>query len=831
MSWFAVISIALLVVQTGYSAYNAYQMRKKAQKEAADTPSPIPYITQSDVIPVVFGTVAITGPAVVEAIGPRRNEREVVNERLGRVVPSRFWEWNFVRMVLCHGQVDAVLIYADEKFETTLGADIDFDFKYGDDDRHHVRGHLRRGGLGQPVAPLVPTLPDLNWQGGALRHPGICYLLLTFWRWKQGWDQKPQFPDSLGFYVRRINWRHGQSGTTGWTDAAQWQPALAQIAPDDPAIFPQMNPAHMLRELLTDRVWGMGLPEADIDETSFAASAQTLFDEKFGLSFIWAQESSAIDFALEILRHIDGVMFQEPSTGLYTLRLIREDSNAFFDFTGQPHIVVAPPELTRRSYSELVTRVSVIYRQVWAFTVRTDDAMTTVHDLALTSQLGDIPVTLRYDGVYDVTLAHRIATRDLKRLSTPLASVRMAVTWSAGKDIRAGDRIKWSWAPYGITTIYLRVVSVTIGEIDATSVSLECVEDIYAPAEAFYNTPSPSDFVGPDYTPEPTTHLAVETPIALNGLVGATIGQNETRSTVMVMAGLPALRASLHTAWTLVTGGEFRESDLRFAGVFTLGADMSFSGLGLGTVNNRTIAADFDVDITVNYLCVLRRPDGTDEFVVVDPVSTTNANISRGVYDTTVYYGTVPTGTKMYVVGTSGATAPTVEMASSDGRVYVPATVVDTQALTQTTAELLDVTLAPTVSVTTANRQILPTCPGYTQATFDVAVGTTITWRGRNRLTAPTCTQLSVDVPPEDGTTFRLRIEGKSTFTGSVFVDVPGSPLTLASSATSYLYTKEQEDLDHKTFGGAGNFTELRLILYTVRDGYISWQRQIRVRT
>lgn len=830
MSWLAVISIALAVVQWGYSAYDAYQMRKKAKKDAADTPSPIPYITQSDVIPVVFGTVPVTGVAVVEAIGPRQNERDVPVEGLALSVASKWWEWNFVRMVLCHGQVDLVRIYADEKLESSVGADAQFEFKYGDNDKHHVLGHLRMGSLGQAKAPLVPTLPALGWQGGELRHPGIAYLLLTFWRWKQGWDQKPQFPDSLSFYVQRINWRHGQTGTTGWTDAPQWQPTLALIAPTDPTIWVQMNPAHILRELLTDRVWGMGLPEADIDEASFAATAQTLYDEKFGLSFIWAQESSAIDFALEILRHIDGVMFQEPSTGLYTLRLIREDSNAYFDFSGQPQIVVAPPEFTRRSYTELVTRVSVIYRQTWAFTVRTDDGMTSVHDLALTNQLGDIPVTLRYDGVYDVSLAQRIAARDLRRMSSPLATVRMSVTWSAGKDIRAGDRIRWSWAPYGISTIYLRVVSVAVGEIDATSVSLECIEDIYAPAEALYNLPSPSEFVPPDYTPYATTSLAVETPIALNGLVGASLDPSSLQSTVMVMAALPAINAELHTAWTLLTGGAFREGDLRFSGVFTLGADMGFSGMGLGTINNRNVSADFDVDVTLNYLAVLRRPDGTDEFVSIDPVTSTNANISRGVYDTTPYYGTVPTGTKMYVVGASGAVAPTVEMAASDGRRYVPATTVDTKALPQTTAELLDESLATTVSVTTGNRQIRPICPGYTSATFAFGTGTTITWRRRNRLSAPTCMQVSDDTTPEGGTLFYLDIEGKSDATGNAFVHVRQE--ILASTATSYLYTTKDEEDDHIAKGGppGTNFDQIRMTLYAFRNGFTSWQRQIRVR-
>jgi hypothetical protein len=66
-----------------------------------------------------------------------------------------------------------------------------------------------------------------------------------------------------------------------------------------------MNPAHIIRECITDTSWGMGYTDADIDDTSFTAAADTLFDEEFGLSLLWSKEEKIEEFIKDIIRHID----------------------------------------------------------------------------------------------------------------------------------------------------------------------------------------------------------------------------------------------------------------------------------------------------------------------------------------------------------------------------------------------------------------------------------------------------------------------------------------------------------------------------------------------
>ena len=66
---------------------------------------------------------------------------------------------------------------------------------------------------------------------------------------------------------------------------------------------PDMNPAHIVRECLTNADWGLGHGEADIGP-SFTAAADRLLSEGFGLSLLWQQESSIEDFLAEVLNRL-----------------------------------------------------------------------------------------------------------------------------------------------------------------------------------------------------------------------------------------------------------------------------------------------------------------------------------------------------------------------------------------------------------------------------------------------------------------------------------------------------------------------------------------------
>jgi len=82
---------------------------------------------------------------------------------------------------------------------------------------------------------------------------------------------------------------------------------------------PDMNPAHIIRECLTDKEWGMGYADADIDDAAFTAAADTLYTEEMGISILWQRENTIEAFVQDIVRHIDAALYVDRRTGKFVL--------------------------------------------------------------------------------------------------------------------------------------------------------------------------------------------------------------------------------------------------------------------------------------------------------------------------------------------------------------------------------------------------------------------------------------------------------------------------------------------------------------------------------
>lgn len=133
-----------------------------------------------------------------------------------------------------------------------------------------------------------------------------------------------------------------------------WYPEKSKIGLD-------LNPIHIIRECQTDTIWGLGYSAADIDSTSYESAADTLYSENFGLSLIWDESTDIEGFIQEILRHIEGVLFIEPSTGKWVIKLIRQDYDAETLEVFDSDIILEMESYSRRSQSELANTVILTY--------------------------------------------------------------------------------------------------------------------------------------------------------------------------------------------------------------------------------------------------------------------------------------------------------------------------------------------------------------------------------------------------------------------------------------------------------------------------------------
>jgi hypothetical protein len=156
------------------------------------------------------------------------------------------------------------------------------------------------------------------------------------------------YVDGWGTSGAGINFLNGISGIV-----------IVRTLPESSCV--DMNPAHIIRECLTDKEWGMGYSESDIDDASFIAAADTLFDEQMGISILWQRENTIEAFVQDVVRHIDAALYVDRRTGKFVLKLIRADYDPNALITLTPDNIERVENYKRPAFGDLVNSVTVIY--------------------------------------------------------------------------------------------------------------------------------------------------------------------------------------------------------------------------------------------------------------------------------------------------------------------------------------------------------------------------------------------------------------------------------------------------------------------------------------
>lgn len=261
------------------------------------------------------------------------------------------------------------------------------------------------------------------------------------------------------------------------------------------------NPANILYEWLTSTTVGIGVPTSDVDTASFRDAGRVLFHEGVGISFDIDQQASFDDTAKEIMMVTDGVLYEDPSTGLWTYRLIREPistatatawhlEGAFYtrtdwqvfdedDFEGAP-------EFTRGSWGDVANQIKV------QFTDRSEgyaQRVVDVQDIANYQAQGEI-VTIQntYNSVFNRDLAIRLAFRDLRTLGYPRARLKDRMN-RRGWSLRPGDCFIVNRDTLGISNMRFRVISIRYGTIMDGGIEFEAVEDVFGMPDTVYSEP------------------------------------------------------------------------------------------------------------------------------------------------------------------------------------------------------------------------------------------------------------------------------------------------------------------------------------------------------
>ncbi len=574
------------------------------------------------------------------------------------------------------------------------------------------------------------------------------------------------------------------------------------------AINGDMNPAHVIHECLTDRVWGRGYGLSDIDDASFRAAADTLYAEGFGISLLWDQ-SQDIDALIErVLQHIDGSLYVSPRTGLFILRLTRDDYTVAAIPVLNESNILALESFERTLPEELVNQVTLSYHDR-----ETDKSVSiSVQDIAgIERNFGEVKdAKVSYEGVTNGALAARLAMRDLRQLSSTLAKVTLVANRAAAS-LNIGDVFTLTWPELQIQQIVCRVVQISFGTLTDGRVRITCIEDVFGLPQAVYFSPATSGWIDPRQAPVAAPNAAVgELPYwtIIREITGdSTTAQSEIDPMGGVLAVYSPRPSSAAINYTLMS----RQGAAAFSKVGV--GDFAPTGVLVGSIGQTETAISLADRVDLDLVALNTYALIDQELVAVKTInaSTGAVTVDRGVLDT------VPTahaaGARMtFIEGAQFFTNTQYLEGESLQAKVLPSTGIGTFAEGSATA----------LNYTFAKRQIRPYPPGrirvndsdYSLSFITGAV--TVSWAHRSRLlqTAYLVTQSEANIGPEAGTTYTVRIYGEA---GSLRHTENGL------TGTSWTYPIATEVSE----SGLGRPNESLLIkIEAVRDGHTSWQAQ-----
>ncbi|RRH98095.1 hypothetical protein EH240_20075 [Mesorhizobium tamadayense] len=577
-----------------------------------------------------------------------------------------------------------------------------------------------------------------------------------------------------------------------------------------------MNAAHIIRECLTDPVWGLGWHDDDIDDTSFRCAADTWFDEGFGLSLKWYREEEIETFvSTTVLPCVDAYLYGSRSTGKFVLKPVRDD----YDIDLIPILteddIIEFTEIKRRQPSEAVSSVIVKYNNREKRKVGAHRVTNIAQAMQQRATKVQPPATRDYQGINVAALAIRVGQRDVVALGSGLISGRIVANRKASV-LNPGDPFRMVSARHGLSGEVMRVTNQRLGDGRSNKIGLGILQDVFKlPAAALTDDgTSGGGWEPPSNAPLPVSpRMVAEMPYReLRQMMGeadlaATLTGNPNAGVLQIAGASPTPDAA-NALIEVDAGAGYAEAGTPLD--FAPGAFLS----GALAIDATEIAVSGAIDLDVAELGTLAIIIGptpqTSEIVRIDDIDGSTLTIARGFLDT------VP---QEHADG--AAIVFFDDISNTDFEIYTAGDSVSVKLLTVTGVDTLDPAAAPADTVEFASRAIRPLRPAnvqvegtgflapgdYIDATANGHSYVATTWSERNRLTEMTPLEwLDATVSAEDGATTTIAVLHE---------------LTRAVLSTTDGLTGTSYNLPKAAFGGQSR----AIVRFTAkRDGYESMQ-------
>lgn len=255
------------------------------------------------------------------------------------------------------------------------------------------------------------------------------------------------------------------------------------------------NPIDVIWDILLTSRAKLGIDAARLDGASFVAAAVRCYQEGHGFSRSFEEDRTAAEILTEILEQVGGLIYEDTSTGLIRIKLIRAD----FDPTKIKKITRRNCDSflpTSTGWSDLPNKIRV------KFLNRAKDYQedsVTAQNLGSVLVSGAREVVITMLGVCTEELATSIAERELAELSRPLMTAT-AIGNRELADLNPGDPVMVEWTDPDVAGIVFRVTGANRGRLQSGKVELGLIQDTFYVWRKQAPKPPPFDLPKPPAT-------------------------------------------------------------------------------------------------------------------------------------------------------------------------------------------------------------------------------------------------------------------------------------------------------------------------------------------
>lgn len=238
-----------------------------------------------------------------------------------------------------------------------------------------------------------------------------------------------------------------------------------------------MNPAVVIRDILTGSLGKLGIDDSRIDNDSFTIAAITLQAEGDGYSRVFDRAATAEVMLSEILQQIDGILYEDQSTQKIFLKLIRADYDLSNIPTINPNNCKSLDAFSITSWTDIPNRIKILftnrinsYNQGTAISISQSNAV---------GQDGEVrELIINMPGVMTQEQADIKAAREMQSRCRPLMKCR-AIVSRQFYPVRPGDAVMVNWPESNLSNMIFRAVTATRGTLQDGKITLQLVQDYF----------------------------------------------------------------------------------------------------------------------------------------------------------------------------------------------------------------------------------------------------------------------------------------------------------------------------------------------------------------